>query len=410
MSVSLNTNVTQVANTQTVKPSETKTDDKSKFLTPIQTKVAIGTGLAALAAVGIYLATRGRSAKPAENVINDVTQNVQETANTIKEMTVDTFKQGGNKFVKGKAITSTGESFTGSITHQTKDGKNIVSEYENGLIKKSTKYDGDNILSQKEYNYNENGQLRSVLNGTGLNSKLLYSSEIKDGYKTVQTPKCMYVLDVENGNRLGCLRIKGQYEKSFKYDENGVIKGIEHDYQDKHGIYQHDKISYDSNGNKKVLLKDSGEVTFYNQNGAKTDSIRMSLADDSVTHGDFSYYKCLSFGTEERKFIYNKKDDVRCIVTQKFDTLKGHNEKFESMQMQLTYPNGGEYVVVLTAGQEPFISHIVGGKQELVKDSNEVKNILKQTDSLMTEINAKHEKAKNLRQLAYDNLKDSGLV
>lgn len=79
MSVSLNTNVTQVANTQPVKSSETKTDDKSKFLTPTQTKVAIGTGLAALAAVGIYLATRGRSAKPAENVINDVTQNVQET-------------------------------------------------------------------------------------------------------------------------------------------------------------------------------------------------------------------------------------------------------------------------------------------------------------------------------------------
>ena len=408
MSVSLNTNVTQVANTQPVKPSETKTDDKSKFLTPTQTKVAIGTGLAALAAVGIYLATRGRSAKPAENVINDVTQNAQETANTIKEMTVDTFKQGGNKFVKGKAITSTGESFTGSITHQTKDGKNIVSEYENGLIKKSTKYDGENILSQKEYNYNENGQLRSVFNGTGLNSKLLYSSEIKDGCKTVQTPKCMYVLDVENGNRLGRLRIKGQYEKFFKYDENGVIKGIEHDYTDKHGIYQHDKISYDSNGNKKVLLKDSGEVTFYNQNGAKTDSIRMSLGDDSVTHGDFSYYKCLSVGAEERKFICNTKDDVQCFVTQKFDTLKGHNEKCK--YMQLTYPNGEEYMVVLKAGQEPFISRTVGGKQELVKDSNEVKNILKQTDSLMTEIYAKHEKAKNLRQLAYDNLKDSGLV
>ena len=408
MSVSLNTNVTQVANTQPVKPSETKTDDKSKFLTPTQTKVAIGTGLAALAAVGIYLVTRGRSAKPTENVINDVTQNVQETANTIKEMTVDAFKQGGNKFVKGKAITSTGESFTGSITHQTKDGKNIVSEYENGLIKKSTKYDGENVLSQKNYNYNENGQLRSVFNGTGLNSKLLYSSEIKDGYKTVQTPKCQYILDVENGNRLLSLRIKGQYEKAFKYDENGVIKGVEHSYTDKHGIHQHDKISYDSNGNKKVLLKDSGEVTFYNQNGAKIDSIRMSLNDDSVTHGDFSYLKSLSVGAEERKFMYKTKDDIQCVVTQKFDTLKGNKETVRTID--LNYSNGEKYYVVLNTGEEPFISHIVGGKQELVKDSNEVKNILKQTDSLMTEINAKHEKVKNLRQLAYDNLKDSGLV
>ncbi len=190
MSISLNTNVTQVANTQTVKPSETKIDDKSKILTPTQTKVAIGTGLAALAAVGIYLATRGRGAKPAENVINDVTQNVQETANTIKEMTVDAFKQGGNKFVKGKAITSTGESFTGSITHQTKDGKNIVSEYENGLIKKSTKYDGENILSQKEYSY-EDGNLKRVLD----KGHIVFNKEQLDEYTMIETKDGLNVFE-----------------------------------------------------------------------------------------------------------------------------------------------------------------------------------------------------------------------
>ncbi len=63
MSILLNTNVTQVVNTQSNSQPENKTTDKSKFLTSTQTKVAIGTGLAALAVVGIYLATRGKNVK-----------------------------------------------------------------------------------------------------------------------------------------------------------------------------------------------------------------------------------------------------------------------------------------------------------------------------------------------------------
>ena len=128
MSVSGINNVAQTNNIQSTKTLEKKTEETSKTSNLTKTTVAIGAGVTALAAVGIYLATKGKGAK-----------STQETANTIKEMTVDAFKKAGNKFNKGKAVTSTGEAYTGSISHQTKDGKNIVREYENGVLKKSTK-------------------------------------------------------------------------------------------------------------------------------------------------------------------------------------------------------------------------------------------------------------------------------
>lgn len=166
MPVSLN-NVSQVNNTQAIKQPEKKTDEKSKFLTPTKTKIAVGTALTALAAVGIYLATKGKGNKATQEAVTEATHNIQETVpetvNTIKEMTVDAFKQAGNKFNKGKAVTSTGEVFTGSLTHQTKDGKNIVREYENGVLKKATKYEGENVIDKKEYKYDKNGKISKIL-------------------------------------------------------------------------------------------------------------------------------------------------------------------------------------------------------------------------------------------------------
>lgn len=81
MSVSLNTNVIQVANTQSVKSSETKRDDKSKFSTSTQTKIAIGTGLATLAAVGIYLATRGKNFKNTKKISKEIIEHNKSSVN-----------------------------------------------------------------------------------------------------------------------------------------------------------------------------------------------------------------------------------------------------------------------------------------------------------------------------------------
>lgn len=49
MSVSLNSNVAQVANAQPIKQPEKKTDEKSKSITSTQSKVLVGAGVAAVA-------------------------------------------------------------------------------------------------------------------------------------------------------------------------------------------------------------------------------------------------------------------------------------------------------------------------------------------------------------------------
>ena len=215
MPVSLN-NVSQVNNTQAIKQPEKKTDEKSNFLTPTKTKIAVGTALTALAAVGIYLATKGKGNKATQEAVTEATHNIQETVpetvNTIKEMTVDAFKQAGNKFNKGKAVTGTGEVFTGSLTHQTKDGKNIVREYENGVLKKSTKYEGENVLSQKEYKYDENGKI----------SEILLPNKHKIGMKH----------DATTGKILSIERRGMQGQMKFYYSKEGALKYMTGDLVD----------------------------------------------------------------------------------------------------------------------------------------------------------------------------------
>ena len=166
MSVSLNS-VVQANNAQPIKQLTTPEDDKKSKSIPIKTTVVVGTGLAALAAIGIYIATRGKGSKIFSKDVTEVTQKPQEVTNAIKEMTVDAFKKAGNKFNKGKAVTNTGEAFTGNITRQTKDGKKIVLEYKNGVLNNSTKYDGENVLSQKKYNFSENGDF-TIFEGENL--------------------------------------------------------------------------------------------------------------------------------------------------------------------------------------------------------------------------------------------------
>ena len=215
MPVSLN-NVSQVNNTQAIKQPEKKTDEKSKFLTPTKTKIAVGTALTALAAVGIYLATKGKGNKATQEAVTEATHNIQETVpetvNTIKEMTVDAFRQAGNKFNKGKAVTSTGEVFTGSLTHQTKDGKNIVREYENGVLKKSTKYEGENVLSQKEYKYDKNGKISEVL--------LSNKGSIKMKH------------DTTTGKISMIKRFRMQSPMKFYYSKEGALKYMTGDFTD----------------------------------------------------------------------------------------------------------------------------------------------------------------------------------
>ena len=155
MPVSLN-NVSQINNTQLIKQQPKTTDENAKSF-PTKTVVIVGAGLTALAAVGIYIATRGRGGVKSVNKPNT------ETTNQIKEMTVELFKKEGNKFLKGRAIMADGSNYSGKMTSVLQDGKKIVCEYENGFLKNSTKFDCEKVLFNKEYKYNDKGNLIEVI-------------------------------------------------------------------------------------------------------------------------------------------------------------------------------------------------------------------------------------------------------
>lgn len=130
-------------------------------------KVAIGTGLVALASYGIYVATRGK-VKPKTTPPVTTNNPVQE----IKELAVSTFKEAGNKFVKGKAVMADGTNYTGKIVSEGKDGSKVVMEYLDGVLQKSTKTKGADTIFEKTYKYSDElGLVDVTKNGNSTFSK-----------------------------------------------------------------------------------------------------------------------------------------------------------------------------------------------------------------------------------------------
>ena len=81
MPVSMN-NVSQVNNTQPIKQQPKTTDENTKSF-PTKTAVIVGTGLTALAAVGIYLATKGKGAKATQKAVTETVHNTQEAVQNV---------------------------------------------------------------------------------------------------------------------------------------------------------------------------------------------------------------------------------------------------------------------------------------------------------------------------------------
>ena len=119
------------------------------------TKVIIGTSLAALAAAGIYIVTKGKKGLP-KNISS-----------------LSEFKNQG-QLIKGEAVLNNGTKYTGELKHTTKSGKEVVLKYEKGKLIESNistntyhTFKGDTIKTkpvtiQKKYNYDQNGELQSV--------------------------------------------------------------------------------------------------------------------------------------------------------------------------------------------------------------------------------------------------------
>lgn len=126
---------------------------KSENTIKTSTKVIIGTSLAALAAAGIYIATKGKKGLP-KNISS-----------------LSEFKNQG-QLINGEAVLNNGTKYTGELKHSTKSGKEVVLKYENGKLVESNisntshTFKGDTtkkpVTIQKKYNYDQNGELQSV--------------------------------------------------------------------------------------------------------------------------------------------------------------------------------------------------------------------------------------------------------
>jgi len=115
-------------------------------------------------------------------------------------------KINGRKFSKfdaGKAISKNGELYTGTFTHENKDGTKLVIEYKDGLLQTASKYRGEEVISTKSYKYDENNRIMSV---------------------TKNGEKIEFTRDTD-GKLTGINRKIGKksYDIKFFYDEDGKI-------------------------------------------------------------------------------------------------------------------------------------------------------------------------------------------
>lgn len=392
MPVSLH-NITQVNNTQPIKQSTKNTGEKQKSSTSTKTLVTVGAGLIALATVGIYIATKGKAVKATQ----DVVQNSQKTTNAIKEMTVDAFKQAGNKFNKGKAITNTGEAFTGNITHQTKDGKNIVREYENGVLKKLTKYDGENILSQKEYIYSKDGDLSVVQDGKLILKKI---TNTKDSIQRIDNLNGFIVKNTNTG-KIETLQIKGQGRKHFYYDDNGTLKKVKHDYSSKDGVFMHDTIIYSPDGNKKMKIDGIGRTEFYDKNGVPVDIYR---GNSFLYYHNLQYNESRMLGKFERTYSYTTPQGIEGTIF-RYNMYEKDKNKVRSI-LFLKTPDNNEYVVTRN-GKDVLIKRNIG-QETIVKGSDEYKNILAQSNDFIKQFFVKYKTALGLQCQVNESLRNFG--
>lgn len=154
-------------------------------------KVAIGTGLVALASYGIYVATRGK-VKPKTTPPVTTNNPVQE----IKELAVSAFKEAGNKFVKGKAVMADGTNYTGKIVSEGKDGSKVVMEYLDGVLQKSTKTKGAETIFEKTYKYSDELGLEQVIKNNNTTLKKFIDEA---GNLNIKTPEHITIIHKPSG-------------------------------------------------------------------------------------------------------------------------------------------------------------------------------------------------------------------
>ena len=278
--------VTEVkTNTQNKAASSDKQEQKIDNKTG---KILLISALTALAAGGIYLASRGRKVRNLTNAENKAAGSLADNKSIIetqvKEMGIDVFKKQGNKFIKGKAKLANGENYTGQLTHKAKDGRNITLEYKDGILQKVS--DTEHI---KEYHYDEDGKISDILKD---NTSVYNKTLIKDRYvpmTCIETSKSKIYIDADT-KKIRKLIEKNPLSDNFVYklfDENGVLKHFIIKGKDGSNKF----ISYYPDGkNKQLEIISNGKFAtfsdcfFYDKQGNLKEKIKvMQVAADQFS-------------------------------------------------------------------------------------------------------------------------------
>lgn len=356
-----------------------------------QTKVLVGVGLAVLAAAGIYIATRGRGGVKSVNKPNT------ETTNESKEMTAKLFKKDGNKFSKGRAIMTDGSNYSGKITSILSDGKNVVLEYENGFLRKSTKFEGEKVLFNKDYTYDAKGHLSHVIANSD-KSKPLFSAKYNNRDKIVNGKKASYWIDATG--KLKSLKFKDKYcNKFFRYTSDGKLHSYTHDYCSKDGKLMHDLvILHPDEKTKRIVIEADGKSTLYDKKGNVVDSIHLDL-----TRGQkYIYYN--------NNYIFNKDFDQNGRTREyrfkgvhskarggllKYNIIE-NGKVVPQKNLYLTLDDGRKYSLVKDGSKE--LSIILDDSQaSLAKDSAEYKEVLNLANDWLQEFKTEYKKAMKLQ-------------
>lgn len=215
--------------------------------TVLSKNTILGLGALALAGLGAvtYLLTRGRAGSSAEKPVQQ-----------LKDMALEAFKQAGNKFNKGKAITATGEGYTGTLTHTDSDGTKLSMEYVDGLLKKSTKTKNDVQVFEKSYSFGTDNGLIKV--ETKKNNELIANFEKKIDTKKGVVFRIRRSLDKEykSVQDIATGKMIRENGTRFYYTKDGLLRAT----KDKDQFL----TVYHTNGKPK-LVQDQYGARFYDE-------------------------------------------------------------------------------------------------------------------------------------------------
>lgn len=196
-----------------------------------------GAVLAAAAATGIYLVMRGRAQK----------------AKQLQEE----FQKQFAKFENGKAVANSGKEFSGKITKELKDGSKVVLDYQNGVLKQSSKINGENKVFTKVYEYDKSGKLTKITDGRKYNPTVyLKKYKNKMGFDVIRGTNGAHYTNKETNETLQVV-YKGD-KSNIKYFKDGKLK-----YEDTDGV----KILYKQDGKTPDITYDG--FSYVDENGTK---------------------------------------------------------------------------------------------------------------------------------------------